>query len=231
MPGRLPHLLAPAVFVALAACTDTDSVTPNTRLLAVGDSVLAWNGFRDEAIPDVVGRLTGLSVANLSVAGARVSATSPAVVAKGGDIRQQYRSGPWEWVILNGGANDLLAECGCNGCGATLDSLVGPNGQGGDIPALVDRIVADSASIVILGYYNANVRPNPFSRCSEEVDELNRRLEALARRTPGAVYVGAEEVIDPANPAHWFVDRVHPSPLGSERIGAQIAAAMRAAGG
>lgn len=228
MTGRLPAFLVPALLVVLAACTRTDHIQPDTRVLAIGDSVLAWHGFTHEAPPDVVAQLTGLPVANLAVAGARLSATSPAIIAKGGDIRLQYQSGPWDWVILNGGANDLLAECGCRGCEATLDSLVGPGGEGGDIPALVDRIVADSARVVILGYYDANLRLNPFSRCAEEVDVLNHRLQELARKRRGVVYVGADEVIDPANPAHWYGDRVHPSRLGAALMGERIAAAMAA---
>ena len=182
-------------------------------------------------MPDVVEELTGLPVANLSVAGARISASSPEVVAKGGDIRGQYVEGRWDWVILNGGANDLLGECGCRRCAANLDGLIAADAKRGDIPALVERIVSDGARVVLLGYYDANERPNPFRHCSDEVAVLNDRLARLARITPGAVYVDAGAVMDPGDPADWWADRVHPSRLGARKIGAEVAAAMRAAGG
>lgn len=228
MRGRVAQALA---LLALAACTQIDPAAPEARILAIGDSVLAWHGRAGAAVPDVVGRLTGMPVANLSVSGARISTTSPDIAGKGGDIRKQYRTGAWDWVILNGGANDLLAECGCRRCDRVLDSLVGAGGQGGDIRRLIDRIVSDGAKVVLLGYYDGNVLPNPFSGCGDAVDILNARLEQLALRNPAVAYVAADTVIDPADPAHWFIDRVHPSRLGSRLIGARIAATIKAAGG
>ncbi|MFD2856488.1 hypothetical protein ACFSZS_19340 [Seohaeicola zhoushanensis] len=49
MTGRLPAFLVPALLVVLAACTRTDHIQPDTRVLAIGDSVLAWHGFTHEA--------------------------------------------------------------------------------------------------------------------------------------------------------------------------------------
>ncbi|MCB1342728.1 MAG: SGNH/GDSL hydrolase family protein [Pseudooceanicola sp.] len=211
----------------LSACSPEPPQPAAPRLLALGDSVLAWHGTAGASVPDVVGRLTGRAVDNRAVSGARLSATSPKVAAKGGDIRAQYPGGAWDWVILNGGANDLLAECGCRACDSTLDAMIGRDGRRGDIPALVDRIVADGAKVVVLGYYDANVKPNPFSRCSEEVDELDRRLEEMARVRKTVTFVDAAPAMNPRDPADWFVDRVHPSRQGAARIGERIAAAMQ----
>lgn len=189
----------------------------------MGDSVLAWNKRAGGTIGDEVTRQTGMLHINRARPGARFTHRDPAKRSEGYDIRAQYSPGPWDWVILNGGANDLLGECGCRRCAENLNGMIGPKGQGGDIPALITQIAGDGARIILLGYYNSNTRANPFSRCSDEVAVLNARLAALAAARPGVFFVDARDVIDPANPRHWFVDRVHPSALGSRRIGAQVA--------
>lgn len=216
--------MALALSAVLAACSPASGPPPQeATVLAIGDSLLTWNSARDASVPDVVAQKTGLAVSNRAVSGARLSATSAAIAAKGGDIRLQYVAGAWDWVLLNGGGNDLIAECGCRRCDETMASLVGPDGQGGDIPALVGKIVADGATVVLIGYYH----PPAFPRCADEVDALNGRLAALARRDPRVLYVGADTVIDSANPAHLFLDRVHPSRLGAALIGTRIAEVMK----
>lgn len=213
------------VLVLLASCTARDTgpeTAPNA--LAIGDSVLAWNSFGGRAIPDVVARETGLRFFNASVSGARISHPSEAARAKGGDIRGQLEDGPWSWVLINGGANDLLFECGCRGCAQSLSRMISADGTRGDIPELVTRARGGGARVIMLGYYDGNARPNLFSRCSSDVAALNARLQRLAARRDGVYFVSAAPAMDPANPRHWAIDRVHPSQLGSERIGAVIAA-------
>lgn len=233
---RRARVIAALALVLLAACTARDTVPPTgARALAIGDSVLAWNGFGGNAIPDVVARATGIPFANLSASGARISHSSDQARAKGGDIAAQFPGGTWDWVLLNGGANDLLFECGCKRCEGGLNRLIAADGRAGEIPALVARIRATGARVMLLGYYDGNARPNFFSGCGEIVDRLNERLERLAQARGGVFYVSAGDVIDPGDPGHWAVDRVHPSRRGSALIGAHVAARIcavdRAAGG
>ncbi|MFK7753262.1 MAG: SGNH/GDSL hydrolase family protein [Sedimentitalea sp.] len=204
-------------------------MTESADILVIGDSVLAWNGAAKASIGEVAARQTNQTVLNLSVPGARLSHRNPDAARDGHDIRAQYRPGAWGWVILNGGANDLLSECGCRQCRDNLNGLIAADGQSGDMVDLVRRVRADGARVIVLGYYDGNAKPNPFQRCQDETDVLNARLAQLAQRTPGVIYVDAGDVIDPDTPAHWFLDRVHPSRQGSARIGALVAAAMAAA--
>lgn len=221
-----------ALALVAAACTGRETAPlPETQALAIGDSVLAWNGFRGHAIPDVVARQTGLKFSNLSASGARISHTSQQALAKGGDISRQYVPGPWEWVLLNGGANDLLSECGCRRCEGGLNRLISSDGRRGEIPALVARIRSSGARVMLLGYYDGNVRPNFFSGCGPVVGRLNARLARLAQGRGGVFYASAKEVIDPADQTHWAIDRVHPSRRGSALIGALVAARICAADG
>ena len=229
-PLRFRCFLAAALFGLLAACASPGKITPETSVVAIGDSVLAFYKAQGASVPDVVGRETGLSVANLAVSGARISYGGAGAVAEGYDIRAQWKPGPWDWVIMNGGANDLLSECGCSRCAANIAGLISRDGTGGAIPELVTGILGGNSRVILLGYYDGNVQPNVFSGCSDEIDILNARLERLAADTPGVYYVDAGDVIDPRDQSHWFIDRVHPSRLGARLLGQHIAATMRAAG-
>ena len=213
--------LAASVF--LASCGVRDEPDANTRILMMGDSILAWFAGQDGSVGDEIERQTGLPVANRAAPGARLSHTLPGAAADGYDIRAQYVPGAWDWVVLNGGANDLLSECGCTSCDATLTTLIDARAQAGQFPDLIRKIRRDGARVILLGYYNASVVPNPFSLCGEVVDRLNARLERLAVQNAGVSYVTAERVIDPRNPAHYFLDQVHPSRLGARRIGDVVA--------
>ncbi|MHA6262151.1 SGNH/GDSL hydrolase family protein [Arenibacterium sp. CAU 1754] len=216
------------LLLALSNCTRTDTVSPDTQIVVIGDSVLAWHSGRGASVADVIQSETGLATANLSVPGARFTHSSPGAAEEGYDVRAQYVSGPWDWVIVNGGANDLLSECGCARCVDNLDSLISASGQGGDIPALVKPMAKAGRRVMLLGYYDANELPNVFSDCGDEIDVLNARLARLAATSPRVFYTSAEDVMDPSDQRHWFVDRVHPSRKGSRLIGTHVARAILA---
>lgn len=219
---RLTFLL----LAAFASCTRVDTVDSTTRLVVVGDSILAWHSGRGRSIADVVQAETGLATSNLSLPGARISHSNPKKAVEGYDIRRQYKSGPWEWVLINGGANDLLSECGCSQCDDNLNTLISADGRSGEIPALVNAIRTDGPKVMILGYYDSNDLPNVFTGCSDEVDVLNARLAVMASMVSGVYYTTAEDVIDPGNGSHWFPDRVHPSQKASRLIGQHVARAI-----
>jgi lysophospholipase L1-like esterase len=211
--------------LVLAACTPP---APSDRaILAVGDSVMAWNGAR--GIPEAAAAALGRPVVDASQSLARLSNPNPVAAALGFDIGRQVRRGPWDWVILTGGANDLRRACGTPAAEAARDALIGPE-LGGGLPALVARLRAGGAKVAVVGYYDGVAgAPTAFTPCQPEFDVMNRRLAKLAAGDPGLVLVDAGEAIDPADLSLYAPDRVHPSPDGAARIGAALARAMRTA--
>lgn len=203
-----------ALCLLLAACAAPP--TGEVSLLAVGDSILAWNRLSGGDIPRVAARATGRAAENRSVPGARFL----------GSIPGQYRAGPWDWVIVNGGANDLNRSCGCTGCDATLDALLDARGQGGAMAGFARSLTARDHGVVLLGYYGTSVAGGPFAPCADELTELSRRLALLADSDPAMIFVDAKDVIDPSNLDLYARDLIHPSTQGSALIGALIARAI-----
>ncbi|MBT8423866.1 MAG: SGNH/GDSL hydrolase family protein [Silicimonas sp.] len=213
-----------AALAALAGC-GPEPVTRRTEILVLGDSVMAWNRLTDGAIADVIGRRLGVEVADRSRNGATILGTA------GETIPDQYRPGDYEWVILDGGANDLQRRCNCNACQRTLNRLITPDGSGGAIVDLVRRARADGARVLYLGTYRAPTGRRFFQGCDDELDEVDRRVKRLAARDAGVLFVSGKDALDPNNPAHFFLDKLHPSPVGSARLGVLIANAIRVSGG
>ena len=115
-------------FLALAACAG-----PAPRagdILVIGDSVMAWNAPRGASIPQVMAARLGREVTSRAVSGAQFANDSGLASAVGFDIRAQYPGGRWNWVVLDGGANDLgFGDCRCGACGAEVDRLIAPDGH------------------------------------------------------------------------------------------------------
>jgi len=188
------------------------------RILVIGDSIMAWNRGDGAAIPDVIERRLGQPVLDASVPGARMR-LGGLRGAVGLSIPRQYREGDWDTVILNGGANDLRATCGCNRCDAVLDRLARQ-----DYPALIARLAP--ARVVIVGYCGpVRVGGGSFDGCSDELSELARRLARLAAANPRVTFVPVRAAIA-GDPRYYDTDRVHPSPEGSALIGALVARAV-----
>lgn len=191
-------------------------------VLTIGDSVMEFHIWDNAAIADVIARVTGRTVRNDGVSGARLSASE-------GDIRSQYRPGPREWVVMNGGANDLGDQCGCGSCDETLEEMVTTDGMRGEYPTFFRSVVDNGHRVLVMGYYEPPSDANTeLSACSPAFVELNRRLEAMAIATGGVYFAPAAEVIDPKNRGHYFEDLIHPSVEGSRLIGEQLAAVINA---
>ncbi|GGL80074.1 SGNH/GDSL hydrolase family protein [Wenxinia marina] len=209
--------LAAFAVTALAAC----AADPPDRgeVLIVGDSVMAWNRLSGQSVGDVIAAETGLAVANAAVPGAGFLDGAPFA-----PIGTQYADAPGRrTVVIAGGANDLRGTCGCeSGCAPVLDALI--SGGEGAIPDAARRALSDGADVILVGYYSAPVGGGPFSVCSEELGDLDARLAAFAEATDGVRFVDPDDAIDPARTSLYDDDRTHPSPEGSARIGALIAA-------
>ncbi|MEX3313991.1 SGNH/GDSL hydrolase family protein [Sulfitobacter sp. PS-8MA] len=213
-------LAALALLTGLAACTD---IAPRGGgdILVLGDSIMAWNG--QNAIPEVIARETGRSVINRAVPGAQFDNGSTIASAVGFDIQAQFPGGRWNWVLVNGGANDLSADCGCGACAASVNALISADGQSGSIPAFLQDLRARTgAQVMWMGYYAGSNRGS-FAGCRDDLVEIERRIARFAARTPGVHFVDSEDVIDRRDRGLFGGDNVHPSARGSARIGAYLA--------
>lgn len=221
-------------FLALAGCAKTGEPVGVSGsddaevILAIGDSIFEYNAIQKASIPDVVGETLGVSVVNRSMAGAYFANPDSGAADSGLDIRAQYREGAWEWVVVTGGGNDLNDLCGCGECDSVLDALIAADGTSGEIPDLVRNIVSDGANVMLVGYYDARSDADfGFDRCGDEVAELRRRMELTAGRTDGVWFVSAADVVSTDDTEAYAEDRVHPSVVGSELVGAHVAAAIQ----
>ena len=221
MIRSLPPLLAALL---LAGCT---TAAPPGAILAAGDSVMAWNGAR--GVPEALGAALGRQVVDASRSGAHVTNPLPGAAALGFDIGAQLRDGPWSWVVLTGGGNDLMRACGDGAVAARRDALIGED-LTGDIPDLIAAARATGARVAFVGYYDAaRAAPTAFTPCQPAFDVMNARLARLAARDPDLVFVDAGTAIDPGDLTLYDPDRVHPSPDGAMRIAGALARAIRLA--
>ena len=211
--------------LATAACTD---MAPKSGgdILVIGDSVMAWNGRSDQAIPDVIGKTLGRQVTNKAIPGAKFQNGSALFSAIGFDIQQQYPGGSWNWVVMNGGANDLgFDDCKCAACRPVVDELIGADAMSGTIPAFLTGLRDSGAQVLWMGYYKGN-GTGSFEGCRDDLVLLEQRIAQFASRTQGVTFLDSETVIDPADPTQFARDNTHPSPKGSALIGAFLAKAI-----
>ncbi len=212
--------------VLLSGCVDDPCrvdmfVFDDLNLQAVGDSVLWWNAPHCASIPDLVGIETFGAMRNSARLGARLTTDD-------NPIRDQYEAQGAEWVLVSGGGNDLNS-CGCNtACDKELRTLSASDGSVGEMPSLVDRIVADGSRVALLGYY----RPTAgalygFGDCHEIIDELDRRYAALAEARPHVEFIDTRHIVDPSNALAYDFDGVHLSKYGALLVAAEIAALIR----
>lgn len=218
-----------ALFVGLtaAACTDT-APKEGGDILVIGDSVLAWNGSSDQSIPDVIEQQLGRQVINKAVPGAKFDNGNGLLSAVGFDIQRQYPGGSWNWVVLNGGANDLgFNDCKCAECRPVVDKLIGPDTLSGAIPAFLVSLRSSGAQVLWMGYYKGNGKGS-FEGCRDDLVLLERRIARFAAQVEGITFLDSETVIDPNDPAQFASDNTHPSPKGSALIGAYLAKGISA---
>ncbi|KAA9008254.1 SGNH/GDSL hydrolase family protein [Histidinibacterium aquaticum] len=197
------------------------------RILAMGDSILSWHEGRGQSVPDAVALQLRTPVENRAVAGARISHPNALARLAGFDIRDQVPEDSYDWILANGGGNDLRDECGCTGCDATLDSLVTADGRSGEIPALVDRLLPRTDRLLWIGYYPVSIYGGPFAACAAELDQLATRLQAMAALRPRVHYLDTGRAMPPGALRYYAPDLTHPSPEGAARIGALAARTMR----
>lgn len=213
--------LSVCLLVFLTGCGRSPAVPAEPEILAIGDSIFRWHARDDASVPDVIGEVLGRPVVNASVSGAWLALPTGRAAPTGADIRRQYARGrAWDWVVLDGGANDLNGACRCEDCAATLDGLITADGEGGEIAELVRAIVRHESRVLYVGYHPMpDDAQHGFSRCDDELAELDQRVARMAEAIEGAWSLSMRARTDPGDRSLYAEDRIHPSPRGSRRIG------------
>lgn len=222
----LMRALCAALFL-MAGCGETNNPGDPARILAIGDSLLASHSSDGASVSDRLEARLGEQVIDRSVSGARIVNPLPVSGALGMRISEQYPGGNWDWVILNGGGNDLWLGCGCGDCQRRMDRMIAADGSRGDIAQLVDRIRASGAQVIYLGYLRSPGTGSPIEHCRDDGDELEARLARMAAARDGVHFLSLADLVPTGDRSYHAADMIHPSQKASDAIGARIAEVIR----
>ena len=208
---------------ALLGCTESVIRDTPSRILLMGDSLLAVHGMTGHSVANGVERTLKEPVVDRAVSGARFLYRLPISGAAGLSIPKQYRVGEWDWIILNGGGNDILFGCGCGACGRRMDKLISEDGRRGAIPGFASRMRATGAQVIYVGYMRTPGVTSPIEGCTDEGDEMDRRAARLAALDRGVHFLSLADLVPHGDRSFHGIDLIHPSPKASAAIGARIA--------
>jgi len=221
-------ILTITAFVAfLSGCTETVSRDGPARILAMGDSMLAVHGASGNSVSHAVEQALGEDVIDRSVMGAKYFYALPISGSAGLNIRKQYVEGKWDWVVLNGGGNDIWMGCGCGRCDNRVDRLISKDGRRGTIPGFVSELREKGSQVILLGYLRPPGVISPIEGCRDEGDEMDRRMSRLAQLDRGVHFLSLADVVPHGDRSYHTVDLIHPSAKGSTEIGKRVAEVIR----
>ncbi|MFK7870242.1 MAG: SGNH/GDSL hydrolase family protein [Roseobacter sp.] len=207
----------------LAGCTEAVPRDGSARILTMGDSMLAWHSGSRASVSHGVENILREPVVDRSVIGARVFYNLPISGAMGLNIAQQYRPGDWDFVIMNGGGNDLWLGCGCSRCDRRMDRMISANGRGGSIADTVNRIRRSGAQVIYVGYLRSPGVGSVIDHCSDEGNELDRRLARMAKADRGVHFISLQDMVPYGDKSFHTADRIHPSAKASRQIAGRVA--------
>ncbi len=209
----MKHLIIFALCI-LAACGR--GVPQDARIVVAGDSVMAWNRSAGASVADLLQARLGEPVGDVSLSLAQVAGGLGAW-----NIPTQVDGLRTEWVVLNGGSNDLSSDCNCADCGPVLDRLISEDGARGAIPALVASLRARGSKVIWADYYTAPRYAG--TSCEPPYQMLEERLGRMATADAGVTLIDMDDVFNSDDLSLFAADRLHPSEKGSARIAGQIA--------
>ncbi len=215
---------------AIAGTANADEPVADSdiaRILAIGDSLMAWHTLTGQSIPDIIERELEEPAANRSIGGARLIFKVPFFGDVGMQISHQIIEGDWDWVVMNGGGNDLWFGCGCGECDAKMDKLITSDGKEGEIPRVINQLTETGAKVIYFGYLRSPGVNSMIEECRDEGDELEARVAALAKSTRGFYFLSNSDLVPDGDLSFHALDRIHPSLKGSEEIGKRVAALIR----
>jgi len=211
----------------LAACSARIPENTQNRILLLGDSMMAANSADSAGVAAALQQQLGEPVVDRSVSGARYLGLSQ-FSGLGLYIPNQYRNGKWQWVVLNGGGNDLLLSCACRWCAGTLDRLISEDGSRGAVPDFVAQLRSTGAQVLYTGYLRTPGVTSPIKGCTKIGTEFETRLARMAARNDGVRFVGLTDVVPMGARSYHNIDLIHPSAKGSKAIAERLAQAMAA---
>ncbi|MGB1234462.1 MAG: SGNH/GDSL hydrolase family protein [Planktomarina sp.] len=218
-----------AFALLFSACAPLPGSTPDAKVTIIGDSVLAWHRNTRQSVGNALADELGAPVANFSISASRISQPNPAMQFTRMQIPNQFDDRTPEWVILNGGANDVYFECLCLKCPTVVDQLVATKG-GGEIPELMLELRKTGAQIMYVGYHRSGGLGSAYDRCANELDVIEARVKAFTDGRAGMYFVDMKDIFPPRDTSFYDNDYIHPSPLGSATIAKRLAVALRDAG-
>ncbi|MEQ9257860.1 MAG: SGNH/GDSL hydrolase family protein [Roseovarius sp.] len=221
MISRILAIAASALL--LAGCGEAVTRDTPSRILVLGDSMLASNRLAGNTVADTVEDTLREPVVDRSTIGARFHYALPISGSAGLNITKQYVPGQWDWVIVNGGGNDLLFGCGCMICDAKIERLISADGRKGTIPGFLSKLRQSGAKVIYVGYLRSPGLASPVEHCRDEGAELERRVAELAKLDAGLHYLSLQDLVPDADGSYHAIDMIHPSIKGSTEIGKIIA--------
>ncbi len=223
-PGRM-ILMALGLLALVVGCVTVgpNARTDQPRILAMGDSMMSWNGGGDHSIPQVIAEELGQPVMSRAISGAHVIYNLPITGSAGLQISKQYVKGDWDWVVVNGGGNDLWLGCNCSNCERRMTQMISADGASGRIPSMVADLRKTGARVVYLGYLRSPGVGSIIEHCRDDGDELERRLNKMAKGMEGVYFVSVAQMVPSGDRSYHSVDMIHPSIKGSAAIGRRAA--------
>ncbi len=207
--------------------TPIETAEDDPRILALGDSMMAWHLVSRSSISDAMERALGEEVENRAVGGARILYALPITGAMGLNITKQYRNDAVDWVVINGGGNDLMLGCGCNKCDRKMSRMISPNGQLGVIPDLVGKIRSHGARVIYVGYLRSPGVDSAIDSCRPLGDAFEARISNMVRAMDGVYFLDVSDLVPNGDRSFHGMDMIHPSKKGSQVIGQKLAAMIR----
>jgi len=125
--------------------------------------------------------------------------------------------------VLNGGGNDIWMGCGCGPCDGRIGRLISEDGKRGRIPGFVSKLRQTGAQVVFVGYLRTPGVRSPIEGCTDDGDEMDRRLARLAALDRGVHFVSLADLVPHGDRSYHGLDLIHPSVKGSRAIGQRIA--------
>ncbi|MEM7630444.1 MAG: SGNH/GDSL hydrolase family protein [Pseudomonadota bacterium] len=216
-----------AALLLLIGCVEPVPSDGSARVMTMGDSLLAWNAPSGRSVSDALEARLGQPVVDRSMSGASYLYPLPISGSLGLRIERQFVAGQWDWVVLNGGGNDLWLGCGCGACTRQLERLISADGASGAIPSLVSRLRAAGTQVAYVGYLRTPGFRSPVEGCVAIGNALEGRIAALAQSDPGVFFISNADLVPEGDRSFHDSDLLHPSPKGSAAIAARLAAVIQ----
>ena len=225
--GLFGALRSAALILGFVALSAMPVRAETSRVLAIGDSLMAAHSISGRSVAGQLRRLLRLDVTDRSVVGARMIYKLPISGAMGLSIPAQFRGDGWDWVVMTGGGNDLWLGCGCNRCERRMDRLIAPDGSKGEIPKLMARALKSGAQVIYVGYLRSPGIITPIESCKDEGDELEARVAQLAERVEGIHYLSLQDLVPSGDTSYLAIDGIHPSLKASRAIAERVASLLK----